>query len=674
MERAIRVLALLLVFLPTVAAADQYGYVDLVRKLTDLEGLAVLPAPGEECRQWSSYDRASRYDEDTGKYVDWGANGDGNGFIRVEGESQVFAEMEGPGCIWRIWSALAEAGHVRIYLDGAPEPAVDLPFIGYFDRKNAPFTYPSLVHNASGGQNCYVPIPYRKSCKVVADGGWGQYYHIVYTTYPKGTIIPTFTRHLTGEETAALAAADEFLSRNLGTDPAGPRSGEAVVAKTLVVPAGGSGSAADLKGERAITAIRVKLDREKVGDATKRLREVILRIRWDGETTPSVWVPLGDFFGTAPGIREHRSLPCGMSEDSECYSFWYMPFAKSAAVDLVNEGKEAFPLEISITHAPLSRPIDQLGRLHVKWHRDAFLPTEPEREVDWPLLKTEGRGRYCGIMLHVWNPQGGWWGEGDEKFFVDGEKFPSTYGTGSEDYFGYAWCCPALFQNAYHNQTISEGNAGNVSVNRWHITDNIPFQRSFEGMIEKYGPKDTPTKYAATAFWYLAPGQTDPYVAAVPVEDRTAYYRMRPILRVPGAIEAEKAEVLEVTGGEAVTQQMYEWGDLWSGEEQIWWAWPKPGDKLVLAILIESPGEYHVKAQLTKAGDYAIVQPYMDGRKLGEPIDLYNPNVVPTGTISLGTMELSAGRHRFTLEIVGANPASAAHVVGIDFIILERVQ
>ena len=66
------------------------------------------------------------------------------------------------------------------------------------------------------------------------------------------------------------------------------------------------------------------------------------------------------------------------------------------------------------------------------------------------MLQTEGRGRFCGVMLHVWNPRGGWWGEGDEKFFVDGEKFPSTFGTGSEDYFGYAWCDPHLFQRAYH--------------------------------------------------------------------------------------------------------------------------------------------------------------------------------------------------------------------------------
>ena len=130
---------------------------------------------------------------------------------------------------------------------------------------------------------------------------------------------------------------------------------------------------------------------------------------------------------------------------------------------MVNDGKAPRNVSFEVVHAPLSQPIAQLGRFHAKWHRDAFLPQEPERWIDWPILKTEGAGRFVGVMLHVWNPRGGWWGEGDEKFFVDGEKFPSTFGTGSEDYFGYAWSSPRLFQHAYHNQTHNDGN------NRGHV-------------------------------------------------------------------------------------------------------------------------------------------------------------------------------------------------------------
>lgn len=129
--------------------AANLTYSDLVSRLTDLKALAALPKPGEQCGQWSSYDRHSRYDVTTGKYVDWDANGDGGGFIRKEGDTFVLAEMTGPGCIWRTWSALPKEGHVRIYLDGAAEPAVDLPFIGYFDGNNAPFTRSAIVHTVA---------------------------------------------------------------------------------------------------------------------------------------------------------------------------------------------------------------------------------------------------------------------------------------------------------------------------------------------------------------------------------------------------------------------------------------------------------------------------------------------------------------------------------------------
>src|ERR1043166_400761 len=166
--------ALIALILSSVArGADQkLTYVDLIQRLTDLEYLATIPASGEQCAQWSSYDRKSRYEAASGKYVGWDANGDGDGIIRKEGNTLVLAEMEGPGCIWRMWSATPGDGHVRIYLDGASEPAVDLSFKGYFDGKHAPFTRLALVHTVAHGWNNYTPIPYQKSCKIVADPGW----------------------------------------------------------------------------------------------------------------------------------------------------------------------------------------------------------------------------------------------------------------------------------------------------------------------------------------------------------------------------------------------------------------------------------------------------------------------------------------------------------------------
>ncbi|MBN2506860.1 MAG: DUF2961 domain-containing protein [Verrucomicrobia bacterium] len=647
-------------------AADPLTYVDLVKRLTDLERLAQLPPEGERCQQWSSYDRASRYNPATGKYETWDANGDGGGVIRREGDLQVFAEMEGPGCIWRMWSARPEQGRVRMYLDGAETPAVDLPFLGYFDGKHEPFTRAALVHTVARGWNNYTPIPYQTSCKIVAEKGWGAYYQFVVTTYPKGTQLPTFKRKLTPDEHAALDAANRTLAA------CGPLELPGATAhRSDVVLEPGKPVKADWAGPAAFRSIRARVDLPPSPQDREMLREVTLQIRWDGEAAPSVWAPLGDFFGTAAGANGYQSLPSGLTRDGWWYCNWNMPFAKSAELTLLNEGTEPRRVTLEILSAPVAGDLGALGRFHTKWHRDAFLPTEPERAIDWTLLKTTGRGRFLGVMLHVWNPRGSWWGEGDEKFFVDGEKFPSTIGTGSEDYFGYAWCNPSLFTHAYHNQTISMNNKGHVCVNRWHVTDNIPFQHSFEGAIEKYFPNQRPTLYACTVYWYAAAGSQDPYAPA-PVAERVGYWTdIRPFV-VKGALEGEQLKVLRKSAGHARTQELSAHGGQWSRDAHLWWTGATPGDILEVAMPVAEAGRYALTAAFTKARDYAIVQVALDGRKLGQPLDLYNPAVVPSGPVNLGTHDLSAGEHRFRLEIAGANDrALKSFMAGLDYLKLD---
>jgi len=667
MKRLALLWLLTLVAAVSAGAAESYTYVDLVGRLTDLERLATLPPKGVTCAQWSSYDRRSRYKD--GAYVDWAANGDGTGCIRKEGDRIVMAEMEGPGCIWRIWSARAEKGHVKVYLDGAEAPAIDLPFDDYFNGKQKPFVYESLVHTTARGRNNYVPIPYQRSCKIVAEKGWGRYFQFVYETFPKGTRVPTFSMALSGEEAAALAAANKAMTDGLGHDPAGRRDGEETLTKTVAVAAGASAVVADLAGPRAITAIRVD---NTFGDgsetAVAALRELAVHITWDGAAKPAVWVPLVDLFGTAPNANRYKSLPLGVTERA-LYCLWYMPFATSAKIEVANDGEAARGATFRVTHAPLVRPIGDLGRFHAKWHRDAFLPEDPARRaIDWTLLTTRGRGRFCGVMLHVWNPRGGWWGEGDEKFFVDGEHFPSTIGTGSEDYFGYAWCCPELFQNAYHNQTISNGNKGHVSVNRWHVADNIPFQTSFEGAIEKYYPNRKPTLYAATSYWYLAPGGEDPYTPVL-LAERVGYAKKPEPTVVKGALEAETMNVVSKTAGNARLQPMVHYGPGWSSEGQLWWTDAKPGDRLVIEAPVTKAGTYRLVVNMTKAIDYGIHQLMLDGEKLGAPIDLYNNGVIPTGPVDLGTHKLDAGKHKLTVEITGTNPkAKPAYMFGLDYV------
>ena len=680
-KRTLFTIAAIVICFQTTVSAENLTYLDLIGRLTDLERLAVLPDPGESCAQWSSYDRASKYDAATGEYVKWEANGDGDGLIRKEGKNLVLAEMDGPGVIWRIWSAMPKEGHIKFYLDGSETPAIDLPFIGLFDHKHPPFNYPSLVHMSARGQNCFVPIPYQKSCKIIVEEDWGKYYQFTYSTFPKGTKVPTFKMNLTPAESEALDKADKILSKG-GLNPTGKSTKGTMSRELTVAPGKTAQMLLQFASPQAITGLVIKTGFDDKDDEIDALRELALRITWDNEKSPAVWTPLGDFFGTAPGENLYESFPVGMTENGY-YSNWYMPFNYQAKIEIVNDGKKTRNLNLKLNIEPVNKPLKPLGRFHAKWHRDAFIPTDKKRWPDWTILTTQGRGRFCGTMLHIWNPKGGqcplvkwcnghyWWGEGDEKFFVDGEKFPSTFGTGTEDYFGYAWGSGELFANAYHNQTISMGNKGHISVNRFQIADNIPFQTSFEGAIEKYFPNDWPTLYAAIVYWYQAPGQTDPY-GEVPVKDRTDYYVKPKIFQIKGAIEGESLKILSKTSGNPRLQDLAGHGNNWSQNAHLWWTDAKPGDTLVLAVPVKESGTYKLSTQLTKAIDYGIVQLYLNDKKLGQPIDLYNNGVIPTGPINLGTHKLEKGQSNLKIEITGANEkAQKAYMFGIDYLKLE---
>ncbi|MBN2021678.1 MAG: DUF2961 domain-containing protein [Pirellulales bacterium] len=653
------------------SAQETLTYKDLLGRYTDMAHLSVLPAKGETCKQWSSWDRASKYDEATGKYIAWDANGDGHHMIRFEGDYQVMAEMKGPGCIWRSWSALAQQGKVKIFIDGAEVPVVDMPFVHYFDGKHAPFAYPMLSYDLNDqgckGFDLYMPIPYRKSCKIVAEKDWGAYYQFVYTTFPEGTKVPSFSKELVEENAEAVQALNDYFQDKLGSDPVPDRPGQETFRETVQILSGDVAKVLELEGPQAITAIRVSSPRGTREQEMAAARKLVLRITWDGQKEPAVWCPLGDFFGTAPGINHYKSFATGMTEGEGAYALWYMPFAKSAKVEILNEDDLDHELFVEISHAPLGRPFEGLGHFHAKWHRDVF-PLPADRWPDWVMLRTQGRGRFCGVMLHVWNPMGGWWGEGDEKFFVDGEKYPSTFGTGSEDYFGYAWCDPNLFQRPFHCQTMDERNAGHQSVLRWHVADAIPFQTSFEGCIEKYYTnKDRGTLYALVACWYLDPEGVDPF-GPVPVEERHGYYVTPPLV-------AGGFTVVNRTGGGVETQVLDAFGkEKWKGGDHLWWIGAKQGDKLDLVLPVKTDGPCKLSVVLTKAPDYGIVRMYLDGKKIGEPIDLFNETVDPTEPLPLGTHDLKQGDHKITVEIVGINPKSTNTLFGLDYFLFEPVK
>jgi len=498
----------------------QIQYHALLRQMKDLQRLAELPQTGESCSQWSSWDRRSKYNAETGKYEFWDGNNDGAGnFIREENGKFVMAEMMGPGAIVRIWSAQPEQGHVKIYIDGNEKPVIDMPFISYFDHSVYPFNKEGITYKVSEGYNSYLPISYNKSCKVVADSGWGVYYHFNYITFPKDIEVEPFTMPLDPESEKALNKVNDFFLNRIGNSPH-PFSGNEDTAKgDIRIAPGKTIDLATFQGARAIKSIKIYPDFKNRAEAMIGLRKLFIKMDWDQKGNPEVWGPLGDFFGTTPAINIYRTLPAGMT-DSVLYTYWYMPFKEGAAIQISNTGEVTYHFSFEIVHEPITDP-ERYGRFHAKWHGDVG-DVPPDQWPDWELLRTKGSGRFLGVMLHVMNLSDGdcvpdskegspWWGEGDEKFFVDGEKFPSTFGTGSEDYFGYAWGNPTLFEKPYHSQNMSMDNRGHQTLVRWHVNDNIPFQKSFDGYLEKYYQNECGTFYNCIVFWYLSPDGEDLY-------------------------------------------------------------------------------------------------------------------------------------------------------------------
>jgi len=492
----------------------KYKYSDIVSRMLDPKFLCT-DGNGERSAEFSSYDRASRYEFN--KYVNWSANGDGSGYIsNSEDGGIVIAEMEGPGYISRIWSARPETGHVKIFIDGDATPTIDMPFEDYFNGKA--FAFNKLCYVAARGANCYVPISYNKSCKVVAYEGWGCFYQINYTSFPKNCEVDSVSYPFNEEQMSALSKVNEFLNGSLGTNPCACPDAEL---EKMTVNAGCPAVKA-LEGEGAVCGLLVKIPEldgisNTCEDAVRLLKNLRIKIYWDNEDEASIDAPLGDFFGSCYGVDSVKTLLYGVRDDKTFYSYYYMPYKNGAKIEISTMSDKATEIELAVNRVPLENVNGDILYLNAFFNRGKYSDILG-RYPDHIFLKAEGKGRFVGVNLHVSKLSDArmtrgsvgynWWGEGDEKIFVDGESFPSWFGTGTEDFFGFAWCAPTLFSESYHAQSYCVGgihNKGNRSYTRILMADSIPFNTSFEGCLEKYYPGEI-VKYGYTPFFYMKKG------------------------------------------------------------------------------------------------------------------------------------------------------------------------
>jgi hypothetical protein len=232
------------------------------------------------------------------------------------------------------------------------------------------------------------------------------------------------------------------------------------------------------------------------------LRRASIHMRFDGEAT--VDTPLGDFFGSGPGLVAYDSLPFSLRADGALVSRFVLPFRERAEIIVRNSpGAEG---ALSVEPEPFT---EKSLYFHARYRPPAAVDSQPPKDLR--MISIEGQGVYAGDVFGIENPNDKWWGEGDEKIYVDGETFPSFFGTGTEDYYGYAWSTGETFFRALHAQTRAGGPgfSGVFSVNRFRALDAIPFEKSLLFDMELWHWGQARVTWQALIYYYARPGAKD---------------------------------------------------------------------------------------------------------------------------------------------------------------------
>jgi hypothetical protein len=251
----------------------------------------------------------------------------------------------------------------------------------------------------------------------------------------------------------------------------------------------------------------------------KHLKEIVLRAYWDGESTPSIEAPIGDFFGLGNGeYFLYQSAPLAVGADKALNCFFPMPFRKHARITVTNEGSEridALYWNIDWRQLSSTLPAETLY-FHAQYRQatpNAPVPdakTNLDGKNNYVWMEATGRGHFVGVTMSVVENADRWWGEGDDMFFVDGEKLPSINGTGTEDYFLGAWDFggkPFSYQLFGAPVVGPEKQGSKWSLYRFHLDSPITFQKSLRATIEHGTSDDRGDNFYSVAYWY----QTEPH-------------------------------------------------------------------------------------------------------------------------------------------------------------------
>src|SRR5215469_6891130 len=414
-----------------------------------------------------------------------------------------------------------------------------------------------------------------------------------------------------------------------------------------------------------------------------------LRVYYDGEKTPSVDAPLGDFFGVGHGYE--RNLDSMMVRDSSFgrarNSYWPMPYRKSCKITVTNEGNRyVLSCYYHVDYRKYALLPADLGYFHAYYRQER--PAAPGR--NYAFLNIRGKGHYVGTVLNIIQAQVSWFGEGDDLFYVDGSTHPQIYGTGSEDYFSDAWG----LRNSYGSWTgtpVAEGErvGSRLTGYRWHVPDPIPFSQSLWAGIEHYGwtsnPdgsvrsgfEERPDYFSSTAFWYQ--DGVNQELAEPPYGDERLPLGNAQQVTIEDSIKDVTAEK-----GKAEVQ----WGVDW-GKDLLFLNAEGKGARINIPLDVAESGRYEIVARTAEAPDYGNYVALVDGQDTNldkrkpatseipfpglDVFHSYLPEVYVSVDRPLGWFRLEKGRHTVSFVCVGRDERSAGYNFGVEDLILERL-
>lgn len=477
-----------------------YSLADYKDEILKLSRIDLLPQFQKDVavKQLSSYDTT-------------GGNDDGFSgmfsYLRKENGTLIIADLKGSGVIQRIWTPTPTEDSIQFYFDGETVPRIELKFIDLFSGEKYPFLRP-VVGNEVGGYYCYLPIPYKNSCKIVYKGKRMQFFQIQYRELAVKDAVTSFPQKFSKEEDDALSTVLKFWKRsgeNLMSFLPKTQTKVKIATKSIVLKPGEIKSIFNSKIGGRIIGIELTPQLQ----LNDRFKDLILHARWDGESVAAINCPVTDFFGCAFGKPSMQSMLVGTREGVH-YCYLPMPFAKEANIDLeflkssLNKSAE-IPVNVTVYYSD-TKPGDNEGKLYAEWKREI----NPEMGKPYQILKKSGRGHYVGTLLQAQGINSGMtlFFEGDDECFVDGEM--RLHGTGSEDYFNGGWYAMAdrweqAFSLPMHGCLAYSIPLAHTGGYRFFMTDKISFEKEFKLSIE-HGPENNkiPVDYTSVAFYYCS--------------------------------------------------------------------------------------------------------------------------------------------------------------------------